>query len=586
MDNQAVSVLMDTVRRMPHLPIFAATPLALMLLWSQVSAAKLNGLPSFEDASADFTSKQPTKIADILCPAFSAEVTAALQRLQPSEIEHLRRAVVVALDNQSKEEFAEAILQVCVPDAWIQASTSNLLQRALDAIENSSVYCSFSYAVRPAWSLSTCCDVDLDVESPELMRILTLLASACRRRLTVRANTLTSVTSEVRTLKPAHALIFPPIGMRLSPAYSSPLALDVGGPGPISSEALGAIWGAQLGRGRAIVVVGNGFLFRTSSKDAAIKQRLVNNYGLEAVVALPRGTFPTSAIAASALVFGGETYSKFRKDHLRFIDATNADTVEVAQLIDAAAPRGRYRDASIGEVEAGDFNLLVDRYILDPDTIRNRDFIETQTTAALSDLAEIRRSQALPRKSGNEEGVRVREALLADIDHARLFLPEKLSEIPRAAFSKIEASILQPGDILLSIKGTIGKTALVTDAPIAQSKPLPIVPGQSFVIIRLRKGGPIREPAVLATYLRTPIAQSLLERMAGGTTISNVAMGQLKNMPVIIPSAETQAKLIARFEEWEEIQFEMDRQRELMSFVEGELFALATGRGGREAGTC
>ena len=179
----------------------------------------------------------------------------------------------------------------------------------------------------------------------------------------------------------------------------------------------------------------------------------------------------------------------------------------------------------------------------------------------------------------------VREAQLADIKNGRLNLPSKLSELPRSAITKIESDILKPGDILLSIKGTIGKTALVTEQVIADSNFVPIVPGQSFVIIRLRKGSVIRDPQVLLGYLRSPVAQSLLQATAGGTTIANVAMGELKQLSVPIPSAEIQAKIVAEHEEWAKLQTEIDRLKEKMKATEENIARLVVGlNGGRPYG--
>ena len=41
--------------------------------------------------------------------------------------------------------------------------------------------------------------------------------------------------------------------------------------------------------------------------------------------------------------------------------------------------------------------------------------------------------------------------------------------------------------------------------------------------------------------------------MAGGTTIPNVAMGELKDMPVPIPNEQAQATLLKKFDEYSQI---------------------------------
>lgn len=562
-----------------------ALPMSLMLLWAKTPGAGLKGLPSLKDASADFVVNQTAKITKVLCPAISDDVTKTIERLPPSAIETFRRALLTALERQSDcEEIAEAIIEYSIPEVWIAGRAAAVLEAALGATDAASIRCAFAYALRPAWALSKRCAVELDVDQTDLAHVMSMLAMACERRLTVRINTIAAVAAEQRSDGWDHGLVLPPIGMRLPPRS----AYDAAGAETQSTEGFGARWGAELGRNRNIVVVGNGFLFRTSSKDAALKQELVYGRGLEAVIALPRGTFPTTAIGVSAMIFGGtESVRKPRHHNVRFIDASDLvalDAAEVAVLIDHKRKHPLCADVSFEELAASGFNLSVDRYVLDAETIRTRSLLEKQQTVALSDLADIRRPQALPRESGKGESMEIREAMLADINNGRLGLPEKLSKIPATALTKIESAILKPGDILLSIKGTIGKAALVTEVPIAESKPIPVVPGQSFVILRLRKGSLIHDPKVLLSYLRSPVAQSILKGMAGGTTIPNVAMGPLKDMAVPIPCAEAQEKLVKRFHKWQEIQTEIERLQEKMKDAEEALFSIALGNNEQEEG--
>jgi hypothetical protein len=64
------------------------------------------------------------------------------------------------------------------------------------------------------------------------------------------------------------------------------------------------------------------------------------------------------------------------------------------------------------------------------------------------------------------------------------------------------------------------------------------------------------------------LAQSLLKGMASSTTVPNFAMGQLRHMPILIPSAETQAEIINRFRDWDLIQEQIDDLREQRETVE------------------
>lgn len=585
MNNPAIFASFAALRDTGLMPSAAALPMSLMLLWSKPRGDVIKGLPSFKDASADFIVNQAARIAKALCPEVTGDVANAIEHLPPGAVEVFRRVLLTALEKQrDRESIAEAIFEYSMPEAWIEARASSFLETALEPTASTRIRCAFAYALRPAWNLSRRCAVELDVEYADFALAVALLAKACDRQLAVTINTINSVAADQRLHDWDHALVFPPLGGRLSPRSE----YDAPGYETLSTEGFGARWAARLGRNRNIVIVGNGFLFRTSSKDAALKQELVYSHGLEAVISLPRGTLPTTSIAVSAMVFRGSGVAKkAHPDGVRFIDASDLASLDAAKIGELIHHKNKHplcADVSSEELAASAFNLSVDRYVLDPEGVQTRKFLENQQTVALSDLAEIRRPQALPRDSGKSESIEVREALLADIDNGRLFLPEKLSHIPATALTKIESAILKPGDILLSIKGTIGKAALVTGLPIAESKPIPIVPGQSFVIIRLRQGSLVRDPKVLLSYLRSPVAQSLLRSMAGGTTIQNVAMGELKSMPVPVLPPQAQNELIERFQKWQAMQTEIERLREKMKYAEEALFSIALGNNEEEEG--
>jgi hypothetical protein len=569
--------LADVARATRIEPSRTGAALALMLLWSQTPASKLRGLPLLEDASAEFMVNDPGNVTRCLAPEIGDELVRGLAAHRPGELEALRRTIIDALQaNRPVDEIAEAIISLCAPHAWLSNESPAILIAALNVSEGAQVRCAFSYSMSAAWALSKNSSVDLDIEDASLAPVLAILANASGRSLRVHVNTIYSVARKEDGFGAADdALIFPPIGMRqrLEP---SPLNLPGSFAGDqLGSEAFGALWGAHLGKKRNIVVVGNGLLFRTSSKDAAFKQDLIHNHGLEAVLSLPRGTLPGSSVAMSALIFSGKERRNRSRPEIRFIDGSDPtafDTSALVSFLEEGSTHPLCADASFDQMAEAGFNLSVDRYVLDSETRRSREILGSQETATLSDLAEIRRPQALPRDSGKEPTFEVREALLADIDDGRLSLPAKLSELPRSAAPKIESAILKPGDILLSIKGTIGKAALVTEAAIAESSPVPIVPGQSFVIVRLRKGSLIRDPQVLVSYLRSPIAQSLLQGMAGGTTILNVAMGELKHMPVPIPSLNTQNAIMKEFDEYYKLLRDIDDLRQKMS-IKAELIS-------------
>jgi hypothetical protein len=94
--------------------------------------------------------------------------------------------------------------------------------------------------------------------------------------------------------------------------------------------------------------------------------------------------------------------------------------------------------------------------------------------------------------------------------------------------AKVRQHLLEPGDVLLSIKGSLGKVAVVQDLE------HDTVPGQAFCVVRLRPNAPIT-PTALVQYLRSAVGQTLLNKAGQGAVVSFMPMGEVKGLPIVIP---------------------------------------------------
>lgn len=164
--------------------------------------------------------------------------------------------------------------------------------------------------------------------------------------------------------------------------------------------------------GRVAVVVPHGVLFRGGA-EGRIRQRMIEDNILDAVVGLPANLFPTTSIPVAILVFdrsrekGGE--NEDRRDVL-FIDASrefqsgkNRNTL-LAEHIDKILTTYTERQdvdkyahvASFEEIKENDFNLNIPRYV---DTFEEEEEIDIDTVqkeidALEKELAEVRAKMA------------------------------------------------------------------------------------------------------------------------------------------------------------------------------------------------
>jgi hypothetical protein len=196
----------------------------------------------------------------------------------------------------------------------------------------------------------------------------------------------------------------------------------------------------------------------------------------------------------------------------------------------------------------------VNRYLHTEDDLVLQRYLDSRTTVQLGDLAEIKRPVASLSRN-KEDGIEVREVTPADIDESgQLRQGSKRIRLPEAALAKGRQQLLEPGDVLLSIKGGLGKVAMVQDLKHAT------VPGQAFCVIRLRPNAPLT-PAALVQYLRSAVGQTLLVRAGQRPDVAFVPMGEVKGLPIVIPHPSE----LQRAEDLEEESVALSREVEELS---------------------
>ncbi|OUL98007.1 type I restriction-modification system subunit M [Variovorax sp. JS1663] len=145
------------------------------------------------------------------------------------------------------------------------------------------------------------------------------------------------------------------------------------------------------GSGRMAVVVPHGVLFRGAA-EARIRQKLVEENLLDAVIGLPEKLFYGTGIPAAVLVFRMDKAD----DKVLFIDASRdfeagknrnvlreADLQRVLRAYEAREPVSRYAClATPADIAANEFNLNIPRYVATASQRRDVDLQEVQRERA------------------------------------------------------------------------------------------------------------------------------------------------------------------------------------------------------------
>ncbi|AZD35302.1 hypothetical protein C4K22_2559 [Pseudomonas chlororaphis subsp. aurantiaca] len=330
--------------------------------------------------------------------------------------------------------------------------------------------------------------------------------------------------------------------------------------------------------GRAVIVVPEGFLFR-SGAERELRRYLLEQGQVEAVIGLPAGAFaPYTSIKASLLVL---TKQK-RVGPVRMADASTlfeTRSGRKAPLIRAALAEQLAREVrgaelrkprelplgipentpgtgvltrsvwevSIEELEAADWDLSPRRREkggLDKLLGSLKEALgESGEMVSLSDVAEVFSGRSI--KSADLQDhppveravgyVRIRDLSSGKVGRASSWLrPELVSFEQRWA--------LLPGDILVSKSGTIGKSALVRNIAVGS------IAANGLYVLRVNQKR--IDANFLLAYLSSSACQNWLAAQSRGSVIQHLNRAVLNDLPVPLPPPQMQARAAAQFREF------------------------------------
>ena len=306
--------------------------------------------------------------------------------------------------------------------------------------------------------------------------------------------------------------------------------------------------------GRIVTVLPIGWLFKTHGEDNLLKKMLIEKGLIEAVIQLPQRTFSMTSVMPALLVINtAETH-----DSIRFINAADEyfyqdfsrsqrqliNTDKIVELLTANDDQFMTH-ASIPEVIKNDCNLDVKRYVKSNEHLALENSLNTyKEKVSLGDIAEVIGCQAI--KVSDEESDTITELGPININNTGAVLDNSQFKqyMPDTGLEKrIVNQTLRANDIVFTIKGTLGKCALITEEHAG------MVASQSFCIIRLKQDVAIKSPKILLRYLLSDLGKLMIENLSSGATVKMLKMKDLQSLVVPVPSIEQQSEIEQNYQE-------------------------------------
>ncbi len=314
-------------------------------------------------------------------------------------------------------------------------------------------------------------------------------------------------------------------------------------------------------RKRSVALIPLRVLFAPGKAERSLRQRLVEDHRLDTVVKLPSGVISTAAPDSALIVLRGSEdrstdgplvvdasgdefhFAPYGRDAEFLLREQMQNITRLKEIVNGRLETEISKCLRTEEMRATGFNLMPERYNSMKDRIASRSFLARRGWTSLSSIATLSRPVAIPYFDGRslEADLRpVKEASIADIGPSGLLqTPAKFILLDRRGFEKNRKVMLRPKDILLVVKGNVGKVAFVPE-DLAEEW----LPNQSFVVIRVHEGEARISSEFLFRYLASPLSQKSLAMFTGGNSTKVLLAADLRHFEIPIPDDELHEKVL------------------------------------------
>ncbi len=117
------------------------------------------------------------------------------------------------------------------------------------------------------------------------------------------------------------------------------------------------------------------------------------------------------------------------------------------------------------------------------------------------------------------------------------FIEQKLASITQECHNALSRSQIKEGDILFSIAGALGRTAMAT------TDVLPANTNQALAIIRLKTSSDVL-PSFILKALGTGFVLEQIEKSRGGVAQQNLSLAQVRDFQIPIPPIAEQKRIV------------------------------------------
>lgn len=310
---------------------------------------------------------------------------------------------------------------------------------------------------------------------------------------------------------------------------------------------------------KAIVLMPVGFAYRANHEEL-FRRYLIENNLVESIIYLPNNLFSGTQTEMIFFIINKEKTN----DKLYFINLKDnsflikdgkktifKDINEITNILNNKEEI--FGVSSFVEKEQiinNSYSLAIDRYIQDPAQKNIQNKLNNFMLINLEEIADIRRSQLL---QNEDEGIIVHEISPSDFNTSGfIFESGKIKRIKNQE-KKLQTYKLEPYDVLLSAKGTIGSVCIVGEIKGS------MIASQAIQVIRIKNSDKKSKAITLYMFLKSDLGQAILSSLVSGTKMPQISTDEIKQLTIPLLSNEQEMKLMQDFEEENKLNQEIEK---------------------------
>ena len=300
-------------------------------------------------------------------------------------------------------------------------------------------------------------------------------------------------------------------------------------------------------KSKAVVLMPVGFTYRGGSEEEFRKYLVDKNY-LEAILQLPPNLHSATSIETTFFVINKNK----NDDKVQFINLKDESFIvrdgrklvlkSLDEILDIYENKKELENISVlvsnEHIANNNHSFAVDRYVISSESKELHTLLEKFELVPLESIAEIRRSQLFKDEGDGKE---VYEISPSDLNKAGFTLECGKTKQIGSQYNRLQTYKLEPYDVLLSTKGTIGKVGIMGEISEA------MIASQALQVIRI-KGGDKKEKAIeLYMFLKSDLGQTVLSSLVAGVAMPQIATAEIKQLGIPSVSKEQQKIILSSF---------------------------------------